>query len=324
MDLGVRGLGGRGGVRPFVRSAPIRFLPGPGRRHGGTRRGRAREDEGERKQATSEHTAGYDAGAAIARDSTGRGVHFDVVSRVHVPAKPPPRPRSLLPPHDPVWSEPTEFGYVDIIDLPDEGRALFLDEVLQSTAASEAIYHRALIQPALDALAPDGPRTVLILGAGECATIRDVLRAPAVERVVAVEINEKLCAAVREHMPQWHAGSLDDSRVELHIEDAADTLANAKDGAFDLVVLDLTDPPDIEEIETDIAPALDRALFREVRRILRPGGAMTAQIGECNPPPVAGIVSPLPALRDVFDDVTTSSVFIPAFGCDWCFALART
>jgi spermidine synthase len=246
-----------------------------------------------------------------------------VVFRLRLPETPAARPNSMFPPHTPVWSETTEYFEIDIIDLPGEGRALFLDSMLQSTAASEAVYHRALIQPALEALGPGGPRSVLILGAGECASVRDVLRAPSVQRVVAVDIDAKLIAAVREYMPQWHAGSLDDPRVELRIEDARDTLAHATENAFDLVVLDLTDPPDVELGPIDVAPALDPSLLGAVRRVLRPGGVLTAQIGERDPPPAAGVISPLPALRHVFDHVTVSSVFVPAFYGYWSFALAE-
>lgn len=250
-------------------------------------------------------------------------------------ANPPPRASSphvppfpsqlhlLAPDHTPVWAKRTDFFHAEIVDLPDEGRALFLDSVLQSTAASEGIYHHALIGPALEALAPDGPRDVLILGAGECATVRDVLDAPGVRRVVAVDIDGDLIDAVREYMPQWHAGALDDPRVELRIEDARKTLAGAPDASFDLVVIDLTDPPDAELDAPDVAPAIDVELLRTVRRIVRDGGVVTAQVGENDPPAAAGVVSPLPALRAVFDHVTLSTAYIPAFDGEWCFALAR-
>jgi spermidine synthase len=221
-----------------------------------------------------------------------------------------------------VWAERSEFFEIEIVDLPIEGRSLFLDSMLQSTASSEAAYHRALIQPAIDALSPDGPRDVLILGAGECATVRDVLRAPSVERVVAVDIDERLIAAVLEFMPQWHAGALDDPRVELRIEDVRETIDGAPVDSFDMIVVDLTDPVEFDPSDEDVAPALNDEFLAGVRRILRPHGVVTAQIGERSPPAAAGIVSPVPALHRVFGQVDISSVDIPAFGGDWSFALA--
>ena len=195
--------------------------------------------------------------------------------------------------------------------------------VLQSTADSEAIYHHGLVQPGLDALAPTGPRDVLILGAGECATVRDVLKAPAVERVVAVDIDELLIEATLRYLPQWHAGALDDPRVELRIEDARDTLAEAPAASFDLVIVDLNDPSDADLGEVDVQPPLNEAFFRAVHRVLRPGGVVTGQIGETDPPPAAGVVSPVPALEAVFGEATTHNVYISGFDCDWSFALAR-
>lgn len=226
-------------------------------------------------------------------------------------------------PHTRVWSGRSEFFEIEIVDLPDEGRALFLDSTLQSTAACEAVFHRALVRPALDVFAQEGPRDVLILGAGECATMRDVLEAASVERVVATDIDAMLLQAVRQHMPEWHAGSMDDPRVELRIEDVRDTLAQASEASFDLVIVDLTDASDAGFDHDDVAPKLDRGFFEAVKRALRPNGVVTAMAGECNPPAAAGMVSPISAILKVFGNVDASRVDIPAFGGEWMFALAR-
>ena len=98
-----------------------------------------------------------------------------------------------------------------IADTSAYGRMLFLDGLVQSAEADEAFYHEALVHPAL--VLHGRPRRVLVGGTGEGAALREILRHRSVERVVSVDLDAEVVALCREHLPQWHRGSLDDPRV---------------------------------------------------------------------------------------------------------------
>ena len=107
-------------------------------------------------------------------------------------------------------------------------RVLFLDGVEQSSMQGEAAYHESLVHPAM--LAHTNPKRVLIIGGGEGATLREVLRHKSVEEVVMVDIDEELVNICREFLPEWNScadmeGSdakscFDDSRSTVLFEDA--------------------------------------------------------------------------------------------------------
>ena len=111
-------------------------------------------------------------------------------------------------------------------------------------------------------------RRVLVGGAGEGATLRELCTFAEIEHILAIDIDGRLMAMVREHLGDWHQGAFDDPRVELRIESVVDTVRTSPDQRFDLAVLDLTDP---EEGESDMA-FLDAAFFRDLRRVLTRGG----------------------------------------------------
>jgi hypothetical protein len=67
-------------------------------------------------------------------------------------------------------------------------QVLLLDGKMQSTEADELLYHELLVHPAM--LHHRGPRTVCIMGGGEGATAREVLRHSGVERVVMIDIDK--------------------------------------------------------------------------------------------------------------------------------------
>lgn len=225
--------------------------------------------------------------------------------------------------HTVLWRERTAFFDACIVESPTLGRALFLDDVLQSSSIDEAQYHEALVGPAMRRLGAELPRDVLILGAGEGASARNVLRRESVERVVAVDLDAQLLDAVRKYLPESHAGALDDPRVSIRIEDACETLAGMADDSFDLIIVDLTDPPDAQlGPEPDVAPVLDLEFVRALRCVLRTEGVLSVQAGESNPPVAAGVYSPLPALREVFAEVEVALQWIELFNMDWTFALA--
>jgi S-adenosylmethionine decarboxylase proenzyme len=105
-------------------------------------------------------------------------------------------------------------------------RVVFLDGVLQSTRHGNEAYHEGLVQPAMFAH-PD-PKRVAIIGGGEGATLREVLKHKSVEKVKMIEIDELMVDFSRKHLPDWNdcsdiIGSAkwcgDDPRAEMRYED---------------------------------------------------------------------------------------------------------
>ena len=81
------------------------------------------------------------------------------------------------------------------ISSPD--KILFLDGVEQSSLHGEAAYHEALVHPAM--LTHNNPKRVAIIGGGEGATLREVLKHKSVEHVVMIDIDKELINLCREH-----------------------------------------------------------------------------------------------------------------------------
>lgn len=164
----------------------------------------------------------------------------------------------------------TRFQQVEILDLDPFGRCLLLDGVLQTAERDEFVYHEALVHPAMTTH-PE-PRRVLVLGGGEGATLREVLRHPTVERAVMVDIDGELVELCKRHLPAWSAGAFDDPRAEVRYTDGRAYLERT-DERFDLIVGDLTDP-----LEAGIAAELyGEAFYGRVRRALGPGGLYVTQ-----------------------------------------------
>jgi len=138
-----------------------------------------------------------------------------------------------------LYSGRTKFQRVDIVVTYSFGKCLFIDGVLQSSEYDERVYHESLVHPAM--MTHPNPKRVLIIGGGEGATAREVLRHPTVERAVMVDIDGELVELCRKYMPEWSEGAFEDPRLELVIEDGRRFVEETKE-RFDVIILDLTDP----------------------------------------------------------------------------------
>lgn len=165
-----------------------------------------------------------------------------------------------------IRSAQTRFQRVDIVETTAYGRSLLLDGALQSTAADERSYHEMLIHPAMVTIDP--PREVLIIGGGEGATLREVLRHNTVQRAVMVDIDGELVDICKRDLGIMHQGAFDDRRAEVRIQDGAEFL-KASPGQFDLIVYDLTDPG------TDLpGPLLAESFLQLAKSALTPDGML--------------------------------------------------
>ncbi|PNH04653.1 Thermospermine synthase ACAULIS5 [Tetrabaena socialis] len=219
-----------------------------------------------------------------------------------------------------LFSGRSDYQDVDLVDTPTWGKVLLLDGKMQSTEADEEVYHELLVHPPL--LHHPCPKRVFIMGGGEGATAREVLRHREVEQVVMVDIDKVVTDFCSKHLTR-NIAAFRDPRLQLINDDARAQLQAADDGSFDVIIGDLADPLDggpcyqlyTQEFYRDVVLAK-----------LAPGGIFITQSGP------AGFLS----CQEVFTSIhaTTCSVFpgtvipyaqhIPSF-CDvWGFNMAFT
>jgi len=215
-----------------------------------------------------------------------------------------------------VFSGRTKYQHVEIVVFEDYGTGLVLDGLVQSTEADEYLYHESLVHPAM--ILHNDPKNILIIGGGEGATLREVLKHNTVKHVVMVDIDGELVDLAKKYLGSIHQGSLYDPRAEIVIEDGYKYVMRTSDKSFDVVIMDLTDPYDphgpARELYTE-------KFFREIKRILKEDGVLVSQIG--NAFYYEDIYNKIiEDSKRVFRYVKEYSVWIPSFGYEVCFMLA--
>jgi spermidine synthase len=209
----------------------------------------------------------------------------------------------------------TLFQQLTIIDTGAYGRTLFLDGICQSCEADEFIYHETLVHPACAAVA--NPIKVLILGGGEGATLREVLRWPSVQSVTMVDLDSGMIAAAKEHLFAWHQGSFDDPRATVIVGDAVAFLDTTTE-RFDVVISDMTDP-------TADGPAtfcFTEQYYAAVKAVLTPGGTIAVQAGPMAPAEIDNHAKVARTIARVFAHWVSYPCIAPCYGRPLGFIVA--
>lgn len=209
----------------------------------------------------------------------------------------------------------TEFQRVQIFSSKVFGRILFLDGKIQSAELDEFVFHEALVHPAL--ITHLSPARVLVIGGGEGATIREVLRHNAVEEAVMVDIDRKLVELCKEYLPEWSAGSFSDKKTHLLFGDANEYLAGVK-GEFDVIISDLTEPVK----EGPSVYLFTREFFSRIEAALRENGIFVLQAGSTDPYYNNFFASCAKTLEELFPLVRPYWTFVFSFAMPWGFIIA--
>ncbi|MBV8643814.1 MAG: spermidine synthase [Candidatus Eremiobacteraeota bacterium] len=206
----------------------------------------------------------------------------------------------------------TPFQSVAVLRTPVFGKLLVLDGDTQSSQNDEKIYHETLVHPALAAV--DDRAEVLILGGGEGATLREVLRDPSVRRCTMVDIDGRVVELSKQYLPEWSAGAFDDPRARVIIGDALKFLKEDGD-RYGVIVSDLTEPlPDSPSF-----PLFNGEVFRDVKARLVPGGVYVLQASTAGFHNMALHAKMARSLRAYFANVRSFYTHVPAFDNDWAF-----
>ena len=211
----------------------------------------------------------------------------------------------------------TAFQDVEIVETASYGRMLVLDGLVQSSQEDEHVYHEALVHPGV--IAHPGPKSALVIGGGEGATLRELLRHRSIERITMVDIDGELVDLCKQHLPGWHQGSFDDPRTEVIIGDGRAFLEKTR-RTFDVVICDITD-------FLDHGPALrlyTREFYQLIAGRMNPNGVLIVQALETaisDPEEHAMLVR---TMGEAFPVVRSYLTFVPSFGFPWGFIVAST
>lgn len=135
-------------------------------------------------------------------------------------------------------SEQSEYQRIDVFESEEFGRFLTLDGIMMLTEKDEFIYHEMITHVAM-ASNPD-IKNVLVIGAGDGGTVRELTRYNTVENIDMVEIDKRVVEVCREFLPQT-ACRLDDPRVNIFYDDGL-RFVRGKENRYDLIIVDSTDP----------------------------------------------------------------------------------
>ena len=213
-----------------------------------------------------------------------------------------------------IAEERTEYQRSLVVEFFRFGKALIIDGKIQSTIADEFVYHETLVHPLLISL--DNPQKVLVLGGGEGATVREVLKHSSVKEVIMVDIDEKVVEFAKKYLVEWHQGAFDDPRVKVVIGDAYDYVMNTKE-KFDAVIMDLTDP--IKGSPSQRLYTVE--FFSRIKNIINENGGFVTQ--STSPSfSLETFATIYNTVSKVFENTTYSIVYIPAFDGLWGFTYA--
>ena len=173
-------------------------------------------------------------------------------------------------------------------------RMLFLDGVIQSTLYGDAPYHESIVHPAM--ITHPNPKRVAIIGGGEGATLREVLKHSTVEEAVMIEIDEGVVQLSKEHLPQWQDCSsishhenaaewcFDDARASVRFEDAMAYFKmnfgqahNIREKPFDVIIMDALDPN--YDVEFVVELYTSDAYIQSLYNGLASDGILVVQVG---------------------------------------------
>ena len=173
-----------------------------------------------------------------------------------------------LGPGGKLHEEQTPFQKIEIYDTATFGKLMVIDGCTMVSTRDNFLYHEMMSHPALNS--HKNPRDVVVVGGGDCGTLREVLKHKTVRRATQVEIDERVTRLAEKYFPELCTANRD-KRATLFFGDGIDWMKKCPPESLDLVIIDSTDP---------VGPAeglFGLKFYRDVIRALRKDGLLVQQ-----------------------------------------------
>lgn len=164
--------------------------------------------------------------------------------------------------------ETTPYQHIAVYDTTHFGKLMTIDGFVMLTTRDNFLYHEMMCHPILYTH-PD-PQDVVIIGGGDCGSLREVLRHTTVKSAIQIDIDERVTVLARKYFPEL-CESNDDPRAQLLFQDGIQWMAEAPTASADVIIVDSTDPLGPGEGLFTVA------FYKECLRVLRSEGLLVQQ-----------------------------------------------
>ena len=164
--------------------------------------------------------------------------------------------------------EQSQYQKIEIYETTDWGNLMVIDDCIMLTSRDNFLYHEMMSHPALFTH-PD-PKRVVIIGGGDCGTLREVLKHDGVDKVTQIDIDERVTRLSEIYFPEL-CESNGDPRAELLFIDGINWMQEAAAGSIDQIIVDSTDPVGPGEV------LFSEAFYKACKNALRPDGLIVQQ-----------------------------------------------
>ncbi len=165
-------------------------------------------------------------------------------------------------------AEQTPFQKIEIYETTDWGNLMVIDGCVMLTTRDNFLYHEMMSHPAL--YHHTAPKRVVIIGGGDCGTLREVLKHREVESAIQCDIDERVTRLSEKYFPEL-CDSNSDPRAKLMFDDGLKLMAELEPESIDVVIVDSTDP---------VGPAeglFGAKFYQSCFKALRNGGILVQQ-----------------------------------------------
>jgi len=198
--------------------------------------------------------------------------------------------------------------HIEILDLEEFGKSLFIDNELQVAANDEHLYSSTFVNSSLKL--SKGKDKVAIIGGGDGGVARECI-SQNFNFIDWFELDPEVVEVCNKHLTKVGNKATEKNSVKCIWGDAFESIKSIEDNRYDKIFVDLND----DQYCIDLAAKNMNSL----KRILKPKGVITAQVGSQDKKPKQ-VDNWLKVFDKCFGNTTLDRVYIPSFDCSWNFS----
>ena len=196
---------------------------------------------------------------------------------------------------------------LEILNLEQFGNALFIDDELQVAEKDEKLYSSSFVKSGTDIFRKKG--FAAVIGGGDGGVVRECLQNN-FNFIDWFELDPEVVELSHKYLPKITSKIKKSNKVKAYWGDAFKSIKSIEDSKYDHIFVDLND----DQYCIDLA----KRNMKGLKRILKKGGAITAQVG-CQDKKPKQVKNWIRVLETSFGNSKLSEIFIPSFDCRWNF-----